>query len=88
MTEELDGAFSVRVTFTVLVVPPLFTVMVVELSPLIAVAVLTLAVMVPLLVPDVGLSDSQEASSLTVQDPFELMAMVWADGLAAPWVAV
>jgi hypothetical protein len=52
------------------------------------VAVLTLAVMVPLFEPDVGLSDSQEALSLTVQALFELMAMVWAEGFAAPCVAV
>ena len=88
VTDELDGAFSVRVTFTVLVMPPLFTVMVVELFPWIAVAVLTLAVMVPLLEPDVGLSDSQGAPSLTVHVPFELMAMAWAEGFAAPCVAV
>lgn len=61
VTDELDGAFSVRVTFTVLVVPPLVTVMVVELFPWVAVAVLTLAVMAPLLEPDVGLRDSHEA---------------------------
>lgn len=51
-------------------------------------AVLTLAVMVPLFEPDVGLSDSQEAPSLTVHVLFELMAMVWAEGFAAPCVAV
>lgn len=83
-----EGAFSVRVTLTVLVMPPLFTVIVVELFPWIALAVLILAVMVPLLEPDVGLSDSQEAPSLTVHVPFELMAMVLAEGLAAPCVAV
>ena len=88
MTDELDEAFSVRVTFTVLVMPPLFTVMVVELFPWVAVAVLTLAVIVPLLEPDVGLSDSQEAPSLTVHGPFALMAMVWTEGFAAPCVAV
>lgn len=75
-------------TFTVLVIPPPFTVIVVELFPWIAVAVLTLAVTVPLLEPDVGLSDSHEAPSLTVHVPFELMAMVLAEGLAAPCVAV
>lgn len=76
MTDELDGAFSVRVTFTVLVMPPLVTVTVVELFPWVAVAVFTLAVMVPLLEPDVGLSDSQETPSLALHVPFELMAMV------------
>ncbi len=88
VTDELDGAFSVKVTFTVLVIPPLITVMMVELFPWVAVAVLTLAVIVPLLEPDIGLSDSQEAPSLTVHVPFELIAMVWAEGLAAPCVAV
>lgn len=64
--------------------------MVVELSPRVAVSVFTLAVMVPLLEPDVGLglSESQEAFSLAVHVPFELMVMVWADGLATPCVAV
>ena len=76
MTEELDGAFSVRVTFTVLVMPPLITAMVVELDPRVAVAVFTLAVMVPLLEPDVGLSESQVTLSLALQAPFELIAMV------------
>lgn len=88
MTDELDEGFSVRVTFTVLVRPPLFTVMVVELFPWIAVAVLTLAVMVPSLEPDAGLSDNQEAPSVTVHVPFALMAMLWAEGFAAPCVAV
>ena len=88
VTDELDGAFSVRVTFTVLVVPPLVTVMVVELFPWVAVAVFTLAVTVPLLEPDVGLRDSHEAPSLALHVPLELTVMVWAEGLAAPCVAV
>ena len=56
--------------------PPPITVMVAELFPWVAVAVFTLAVMVPLLEPDIGLSDSQDALSLTVHAPFELIAMV------------
>ena len=76
MTDELAGAFSVRVTFTVLVMPPPITVIVVELGPRVAVAVFTLAVMVPLLEPVVGLSDNQEALSLTVHAPLELIVMV------------
>lgn len=76
VTDELEGAFSVNVTFTVLVMPPLITVIVVELFPWIALAVLTLAVIVPLLEPDVGLSDSQGPPSLALHVPFELMAMV------------
>ena len=76
MTDELAAGFSIRVTFTVLVMPPPITVMVAELFPWVAVAVFTLAVMVPLLEPDIGLSDSQDALSLTVHAPFELIAMV------------
>lgn len=88
MTDDVFCSFSVRMTFTVLVIPPLVTVMVVELFPLVAVAVLTLTVMVPLLEPDVGLSDNQETLSLALQAPFALIVMVWAAGLAAPCVAV
>ena len=62
--------------------------MVVELGPRVAVAVFTLAVTVPLLEPDVGLSESQVTLSFTVHVPFELTVMVWAAGLAAPCVAV
>ncbi len=58
------------------------------MGPRVAVTVFTLAVMVPFLEPDVGLSDNQDALSLTVQAPFALMVMVWAAGLAAPCVAV
>ncbi|MBX3331379.1 MAG: hypothetical protein KF722_13310 [Nitrospira sp.] len=68
--------------------PPLITVIVVELFPWVALAVFTLAVMDPLLEPDVGLSDSQGAPSLALHVPVELIAMVWAEGLAAPCVAV
>ena len=90
VTEEVNRGFSVKVTLTVLVIPPLVTVMVVEVDPRVAVAVFTLAVIVPLLEPVVGLrlSDSQEASSLALHVPFALMVMVWAAGLAAPCVAV
>lgn len=88
MADELAGGFNLRVTFTVLVRPPLFRVMAVELSPTIAVAVLTLAVMVPLFEPDVGLSDNQEAPSLAVHVPFALTAMRCGEGFAAPCVAV
>ncbi len=68
--------------------PPPITVMVAELLPKVAAVVFTLAVMVPLLEPDAGLNDSQDALSLTVQAPFELIVMVWAAGLAPPCVAV
>lgn len=88
MRDELAGGFSVRVTLTVLVIPPLVTVMVVEFSPLVAVAVFTLTVTVPLLEPVAGLNDNQDALSLTVHAPFALMVMVWAAGLAALCVAV
>lgn len=88
VTDEVDRAFNVKVTFTVLILPPLVTVMVAVLFPWVALAVFTLAVMVPLFEPDVRLSDNQEAPSLAVHAPLESMVMVWADGLAAPCVAV
>jgi hypothetical protein len=50
--------------------------------------VAAVAVIEPLPVPEVAEILSQDALSLTVQGPFELMVMVWADGLAAPCVAV
>ena len=46
------------------------------------------AVIEPLPVPEVEEMLNQEAFSLTVHVPFELMAMAWAEGLAAPCVAV
>jgi hypothetical protein len=74
VADEVAGAFNVSVTFTVLVMPPPVTVITAVLVPRLAVAVFTLAVIVPLLEPDVGLSDNQEALSLAVHVPFELTA--------------
>lgn len=88
MTDEVDGAFSVSVTLTVLVIPPPVTVIVAVLLPRLTFAVFTLAVIVPLVEPDVGLIDNQEALSLTVHVPFELTVTVWFVGFAAPCVAV
>ena len=79
MADEVAGAFSVSATLTVLVIPPPVTVMV---------AVLMLAVMVPLFEPDDGLSDNQEALSLAVHVWLEVTLTVWFVGFAAPCVAV
>lgn len=88
VAEEVAGAFNWSVTVPVLVIPPPLTVMTAVLVPRLAVEVLTLTVMVPLFEPDVGLTVSQEALSLAVQDPFDVTVTDWFAGLAAPWVAV
>lgn len=62
--------------------------MVAELFPGLALTVFTLAVIFPLVDPDIGLSDSHEALSLAVHVPVELSVMVWGDGFAPPCVAV
>jgi hypothetical protein len=67
-----EAAETVRVTLRVLVVPPLVTVMVAVFVPTEAFPRLTLAEMVPLPEPEVGLSVSQGALSLAVQFPFEV----------------
>ena len=46
------------------------------LVPTVAVAVSTLTVTVPLLEPDAGLTVSQLAESLTVQDPLDVIEKV------------
>jgi hypothetical protein len=84
VADEVADAFNVSVTFTVRVMPPPVTVMVAVLLPRLAVEVFTLAVIVPLFEPDVGLSDNQEASSLAVHVWFEVTATVWFVGFAAP----
>ena len=76
VADELDGVFSVKVTFAVLIKPPLVTVMVVELFPRVALAVFTLATIVPFFEPDIGLSDNQEALLLAVHVPVELRVIV------------
>lgn len=72
MAEEVAGAFSVRLTLTVRVIPPPVTVMVPVLLPTAAVAVLILTVRVPLFDPDVGLTVSQLALSAAVQLPLDV----------------
>ena len=84
VAEEVVGAFKVSVTFIVREIPPPVTVMTAVLVPRLAVEVFTLAVIVPLLEPDVGLTDNQEALSLAVHVPFELTVMGWLAGFAAP----
>jgi len=88
IAEDVAGAFNVSVTLTVLVIPPPVTVIVAELLPRLAFAVFTLAVIVPLVEPDVGLSDNQEAPSLAVHVWLELTETVWFAGFAAPCAAV
>jgi len=88
VTDEVADAFKVSVTFTVLVIPPPVTVITALLVPRLAVEVFTLAVIVPLFEPDVGLSDNQEAPSLAVHVWLELTETVWFAGFAAPCVAV
>jgi hypothetical protein len=76
--EDVAGAFSVRVTFTVLEIPPPEIVTVPVLFPTTAVAVFTLAVIVPLFEPDGGFTVSQFVFALlvTAQVPFEVTAIV------------
>ena len=87
VAEDVVGAFNVSVTFTVRVMPPPVTVMVAVLLPRLAVEVFTLAVIVPLFEPDVGLTVNHVALSLAVQDPFDVTVSDWLVGFAAPWVA-
>jgi hypothetical protein len=68
--------------------PPPVTVIAPEWVPRLNPAVFTLAVIVPLLEPDVGLTVNHVASSLAVQDPFDVTVSDWLAGLATPWVAV
>lgn len=84
VAEELDGAFSVRVTVAVLVTLPLVMVMMAALFPGLALAVFMFAVIVPLFDPDVGLSDNQGALSLAVHVPVALNVIACGDGFAAP----
>jgi hypothetical protein len=67
-----EAAETVRVTLTVLVVPPPVTVIVALFVPTTALPRLTLAVMVASPEPDVGLMESQAALSLAVQLPFDV----------------
>ena len=63
---------SVRVTVMVLLMPPPVIVMLPLFVPTVAVAVLTLTVMVPLLEPDVGLTVSQLPFVLAVHDVLDV----------------
>ena len=81
-----ETAETVRVTLTVLVVPPPITVMVALVVPAVAPARETLAVSVPLPDPDGGLRVSHEALLLVVQLPFDVTVTDWLAGLAPPCV--
>lgn len=87
-SEDAAGAFRVRATVSVCVVPPPVTVIAAVLVPGEAVAVFTLTVIVPLFEPDVGLTVGHVALLLTVHVPLELTVMDWLTGFAAPRVAV
>ena len=64
--DDVDGALSVRITVTVLVIPPPVTVMVPLLVPTMALVVFTLTITVLLLDPEVLLTVNQLAFLLTV----------------------
>ena len=76
--EDVAGAFSMRVTSTVLEIPPPVIVTVPVLFPTKAVVVFTLTVIVPLFEPDDAFTVSQVVFALlvTVQVPFEVTAIV------------
>jgi hypothetical protein len=68
VTDEVAGALTVSVTATILeAVPAALTVRVPLNVPVASPAVFTLVIKVLLPLPDVGVTVSQEASSLTVQ---------------------
>lgn len=75
------AAETARVTLTVLVVPPPVTVMVALFVPVAALPRLTLAVIVPLPEPEVGLRVSHEVLLLAVQLPFDVTVIDWLAGL-------
>jgi hypothetical protein len=83
-----EAAETVRVTLTVLVVPPPVTVIVAVFVPTRALAKMILAAIVPLPLPEVGLSVSQTASSLAVQLPFDVTVTDWLAGLEPPCTPV
>ncbi len=68
IAEDVAVELRVRVTLTVLVIPPPVIVMVPPLVPTVAVAVFTLAVKVPLLDAEVGVTVNQLPVVLTVHD--------------------
>lgn len=71
VAEEVDGALRLSVTLTVRVIPPPVTVMTAWLLPRLAVDVFTLAVIVELFEPEVGLTVSHDALPLAVHVPLE-----------------
>jgi hypothetical protein len=71
------AAETVRVTLTVLVVPPPVTVIVALFVPTDALPRLMLGVMVPLPEPDVGLRVSHPLLLLAVQLPFDVTVTDW-----------
>jgi hypothetical protein len=84
-----EGAVTVRVTgIETGVVLEALTVIKALYVPAVSELVEATAVIEPLPVPEVEEMFNQEALSLTVHVLFELMAMVWAEGFAAPCVAV
>ena len=84
MAEDVDGAFNCSVTFTVREIPPLVRVMAAGWVPRLILAVFTLVVIVPLFEPNGGLTVNHVASSLAVQDPFDVTVRDWFVGFAAP----
>ena len=76
MAGGTGAAVTVNVTGTVTGVAPVaLRVMVALYVPAVRVPVVTLAVIVPLLVPEVGLTVSQPASSLTVHAVLDVTVM-------------
>ena len=67
------GALRLRVTATVLDMPPPVIMMVPLLVPTVAMAGFTLTVTVPFAEPDAGLTVSQLVASLTLQDPLDVI---------------
>jgi len=74
--DEVEAAFSVNATPTVLVMPPPVRVIVAVFVPTRAVAVLMLTVRLPLLEAEAGFTVSQPALSLTLQVVFDVTARV------------
>jgi hypothetical protein len=81
-----EAAVTVRVTLTVLVVPPLVTVIVPLLVPTDALPRLMLVVMDPLPEPDVGLRVSHPLLLLAVQLPFDVTVTDWLAGVLPPCI--
>ena len=75
---------TVSVTATVLVTPPLVTVIVAWFGPTAAEARVTLAAIEPLPLPDEGLRVNQATLLLAVQLPFALTVTLWLAGVGPP----